>query len=144
MINIYCGSLNGYSVFVVLTFVLLNMQVCGSPQHVKLKVILFSFLSKLSVDRRFHLCLMHLTGNREKDLFCMTLWTVCKLIPTCVDSSAECGRPLVGTRIVGGGEARDGAWPWQVDIQMGTSGHVCGGSIISRDWVLSAAHCFPK
>ncbi|KAG7334604.1 hypothetical protein KOW79_001200 [Hemibagrus wyckioides] len=63
------------------------------------------------------------------------------LIPTC--DTQECGKPLVGARIVGGSEARDGAWPWQVDIQMETSGHVCGGSIISRDWVLSAAHCFP-
>lgn len=61
-----------------------------------------------------------------------------------VDWSAECGRPLVVTRIVGGSEARDGAWPWQVDIQMGKAGHVCGGSVISRDWVLSAAHCFPE
>ncbi|XP_017350956.2 serine protease 27 isoform X1 [Ictalurus punctatus] len=63
------------------------------------------------------------------------------LMPSC--DAQECGRPLVVTRIVGGSEARDGAWPWQVDIQMGKAGHVCGGSVISRDWVLSAAHCFP-
>ncbi|XP_053475096.1 serine protease 27 [Ictalurus furcatus] len=64
------------------------------------------------------------------------------LMPSC--DAQECGRPLVVTRIVGGSEARDGAWPWQVDIQMGKAGHVCGGSVISRDWVLSAAHCFPE
>ncbi|XP_066497733.1 serine protease 33 [Hoplias malabaricus] len=65
----------------------------------------------------------------------------------CLTQTTEaqvCGRPPLGTRIVGGSEARDGAWPWQVDIQMGKNGHVCGGSLISTDWVLSAAHCFPN
>ncbi|KAL0993631.1 hypothetical protein UPYG_G00110810 [Umbra pygmaea] len=55
-----------------------------------------------------------------------------------------CGRPPLVNRIVGGSEAPEGAWPWQVDIQMGATGHVCGGSLISKEWVLSAAHCFPK
>ncbi|KAM3859598.1 serine protease 33 [Diretmus argenteus] len=57
----------------------------------------------------------------------------------------ECGRaPLMEYRIVGGLEAAEGEWPWQVDIQTETHGHVCGGSIISEYWVLSAAHCFPN
>ncbi|KAK1798347.1 hypothetical protein P4O66_007810, partial [Electrophorus voltai] len=55
-----------------------------------------------------------------------------------------CGRPPLVNRIVGGSEAQEGAWPWQVDIQVESTGHVCGGSIISRLWVLSAAHCFPN
>ncbi|XP_076852347.1 serine protease 33 [Brachyhypopomus gauderio] len=63
------------------------------------------------------------------------------LIQTC--EAQACGRPPLVNRIVGGNEAQDGAWPWQVDIQTETNGHVCGGSIISTGWVLSAAHCFP-
>ncbi|XP_019739106.1 serine protease 33 isoform X2 [Hippocampus comes] len=56
----------------------------------------------------------------------------------------ECGRPtLQENRIVGGMDAVDGVWPWQVSVQK-DNGHVCGGSIITKNWILSAAHCFPN
>ncbi|XP_034563344.1 serine protease 33 [Notolabrus celidotus] len=59
----------------------------------------------------------------------------------------QCGRaPLIENRIVGGKDATEGAWPWQVDVslQTPTNRHICGGSLITRNWVLSAAHCFPN
>uniref|UniRef100_A0A667Y130 Zgc:100868 n=1 Tax=Myripristis murdjan TaxID=586833 RepID=A0A667Y130_9TELE len=61
---------------------------------------------------------------------------------TCFSPSvSECGQPRLNTRIVGGQDAPAGSWPWQASIHEFNS-HICGGSLINSQWVLTAAHCF--
>ncbi|XP_069044346.1 serine protease 27-like [Lepisosteus oculatus] len=52
---------------------------------------------------------------------------------------------LSRSSIVGGQDAEEGEWPWQVYIQIQVNHNdatFCGGSLISEQWVLTAAHCF--
>ncbi|KAK2870917.1 hypothetical protein QQF64_002016 [Cirrhinus molitorella] len=52
----------------------------------------------------------------------------------------ECGLNNM-RRIVGGSTVTSkGTWPWQVSLQISRN-HVCGGSIITPYWIVTAAHC---
>ena len=44
------------------------------------------------------------------------------------------------SRIVGGQQASEGEFPWQVSLQQ-YGRHFCGGSLISTKYVMTAAHC---
>lgn len=58
--------------------------------------------------------------------------------PNCV-----CGQPLSRRRIVGGVPAEENQYPWQVALlrSQDPSSFFCGGSLLSSDTVLTAAHC---
>lgn len=49
-------------------------------------------------------------------------------------------KPRLDGRIVGGFAMNITEVPWQVSLQLRGS-HFCGGSIIGKSWILTAAHC---
>jgi len=53
----------------------------------------------------------------------------------------KCGKSMAQTsRIISGTKAVKDQWPWQVSIYYKRN-FLCGGSIISPNWIITAAHC---
>lgn len=56
---------------------------------------------------------------------------------------ADCGEVEGVDRIVGGEDTAIEHWPWQVSLQWNHQ-HICGGALVSTQWIISAAHCFTR
>ncbi|KAG7226694.1 hypothetical protein INR49_014042 [Caranx melampygus] len=53
----------------------------------------------------------------------------------------------VEERVVGGEVARPNSWPWQISLQYKSGSsfyHTCGGTLVKRGWVMTAAHCVDR
>ncbi|XP_007499808.2 probable threonine protease PRSS50 [Monodelphis domestica] len=51
-----------------------------------------------------------------------------------------CGHSYLYDRVIGGEDSVSQKWPWQVSIQE-SNNHLCSGTIIAPQWVMTAAHC---
>nr|AUI10827.1 putative PQM protease precursor [Ancylometes rufus] len=84
----------------------------------------------------------------------MEFLTITFLVLLCGYSSGktitvkDCGKSLAPqARIVNGIVTTRGKYPWMVSIHQKISNgikHICGGSILNENWIVTAAHCFDQ
>lgn len=89
----------------------------------------------------------HWNNDRTRRGVVWQLWALPppSLVSAFVSSrfSPACGKAAGSkSRIIGGQDAQLGDWPWQVYFTVDDSS--CGGSLISNEWVLTAAHCVTR
>ncbi|XP_036446200.1 prostasin-like [Colossoma macropomum] len=68
--------------------------------------------------------------------------TTTTTVPTTTASPVVCGSAKLNT-VTGGGNslASAGVWPWMASLQRNGT-HVCGGTLVAEQFVLSSADCF--
>jgi len=81
-----------------------------------------------------------------KILLLLSAISFLKVSVSFAQQNAKCGSPAIkpdtSTSIVGGKDVIPYSWPWQVLLVSKSNGRLeCGGSVISPQWVITAAHC---
>ena len=53
-------------------------------------------------------------------------------------------RPSRHRRVVGGRKSTPHTWPWQALVLFSDPKHICGATLVKRNWLVTAASCFGK
>jgi secreted trypsin-like serine protease len=79
-------------------------------------------------------------SNQKNSNFKLSL----SILMLSIGMALSCGTPAIppsfGARIINGEDARPNSWPWMVFLTV-NSEFSCGGSILDKDTILTAAHC---
>uniref|UniRef100_A0A3B5L8V9 Peptidase S1 domain-containing protein n=1 Tax=Xiphophorus couchianus TaxID=32473 RepID=A0A3B5L8V9_9TELE len=63
--------------------------------------------------------------------------------PTTTTPTVACGEAPLNSGSPDGSLSSEGEWPWMASLQKGGK-HVCGGTLVSEDKVLTNANCIPE
>ncbi|XP_029315167.1 transmembrane protease serine 3 [Cottoperca gobio] len=121
----------------------LGVSACKQLGYSRYVESFFVSLTSIEQDLQENLVSINLSQSQIVKLHNATAFskTQCSSGKVTTLKCLECGsRPQYNTRIVGGNISRPGQFPWQVSLHF-ISEHLCGGSIITSRWVLTAAHC---
>lgn len=111
----------------------------------KLKFAILRFARKSPVNKS-------LKRKRKSNILCefsLSLWsfegwawyyTTWDFLTPYSNLISGCGMRPAFARVVNGQDASPHSWPWQVSLRVGGR-HICGGSLIRTDWIVTAAHC---
>ncbi|WP_189171679.1 S1 family peptidase [Pilimelia anulata] len=83
-------------------------------------------------------------GPSVRSLLAALVGAATLLAPAAAGATDRTPAPDAGsTRIIGGNKARDGAYPWMtwLSVKHKSVTYVCGGTLVSRDIVLTAQQC---
>ncbi|CAL8070446.1 unnamed protein product [Orchesella dallaii] len=86
-------------------------------------------------------CVLTVTGKEAPAPAAAPTTTTQRPATTFSNNTCSCGTRNEATRIVGGTNAEINEFPWRTALYNEKMGVFCGGTIISPNWVLTAAHC---